>query len=149
MMFITSAGDFPNVSCLPASLETSHCVLQGKTNISTSRLCQLLLQFFAKPSWFSRFFPTYESFPLQDNCVFVPNADQQNVDLDNFGDACDNCRNIKNNNQWDSDGDGWGDLCDNDMDGDSEFGLSGLRKWAGLKYIYIFSRVSQRKIITL
>ncbi|KAG8126939.1 hypothetical protein E2320_022011 [Naja naja] len=54
----------------------------------------------------------------EDNCVFVPNADQRNVDLDNFGDACDNCWNIKNNNQWDSDGDGWGDLCDNDMDGD-------------------------------
>ncbi|XP_061457953.1 cartilage oligomeric matrix protein-like [Rhineura floridana] len=55
---------------------------------------------------------------LQDNCVFVRNADQRNVDQDNFGDACDNCRNVKNNDQRDSDKDGQGDLCDDDMDGD-------------------------------
>lgn len=56
----------------------------------------------------------------QDNCVYTRNADQRNVDKDNFGDACDNCRQVKNNDQRDIDGDGKGDECDDDMDGDGK-----------------------------
>lgn len=56
--------------------------------------------------------------PLQDNCVLVPNADQGNVDEDDFGDACDNCRAVKNDDQKDTDVDQFGDECDEDIDGD-------------------------------
>lgn len=52
--------------------------------------------------------------------MYTRNADQRNVDKDNFGDACDNCRQVKNNDQRDIDGDGRGDECDDDMDGDGK-----------------------------
>lgn len=52
--------------------------------------------------------------------MYTRNADQRNMDKDNFGDACDNCRQVKNNDQKDIDGDGKGDECDDDMDGDGK-----------------------------
>ena len=48
-----------------------------------------------------------------DNCQFVANADQKNIDRDRFGDACDNCPSKRNDNQADVDGDGVGNACDN------------------------------------
>ena len=72
--------------------------------------------------------------PVLDNCPDVANADQSDVDVDGFGDACDNCPMVANPDQsdfdgdrigdacdhcpeipdaQDSDGDGWGDVCDN------------------------------------
>jgi len=53
-----------------------------------------------------------------DNCVDVPNPDQENADSDDFGDACDNCPNADNQDQADLDSDGEGDACDPDIDGD-------------------------------
>ena len=47
-----------------------------------------------------------------DNCPFVANPSQANVDADGFGDACDNCPTAANDSQTDSDGDGYGDACD-------------------------------------
>lgn len=49
----------------------------------------------------------------EDNCPDEPNPDQQDADLDGFGDACDLCSDISDPDQTDSDGDGWGDACDN------------------------------------
>ncbi|XP_072037589.1 uncharacterized protein [Amphiura filiformis] len=77
-----------------------------------------------------------------DNCDFISNGDQSDLDLDNEGDSCDedidgdgdlngddNCPLISNPNQNDTDGDMIGDVCDNclnvsntnqlDSDGDS------------------------------
>lgn len=66
-----------------------------------------------------------------DNCPFVANTDQSNVDNDSLGDACDtdsdgdgvddgqdNCPLVANANQLNTDGDGAGDVCDTDDDGD-------------------------------
>lgn len=69
----------------------------------------------------------------QDNCVVIPNPDQDDGDNDGRGDACDNCVDVSNNAepdvQMDTDQDGVGDACDNcpnfpnagqeDNDGDS------------------------------
>ena len=46
-----------------------------------------------------------------DNCPYVVNPDQSDVDMDDVGDACDNCVNTPNAEQTDSDGDGFGDAC--------------------------------------
>ncbi|MFT6307805.1 MAG: hypothetical protein ACJA0Z_002975 [Halioglobus sp.] len=74
-----------------------------------------------------------------DNCPAVPNADQNDIDNDGFGDACDlindddtdgddvnndvdNCPARSNNDQADIDNDGLGDVCDlsDDTDADSD-----------------------------
>lgn len=67
-------------------------------------------------------------FPLQDNCVLVPNVDQRNVDEDDFGDACDNCPGVKNDDQKDTDVDKFGDECDEDIDGDGRDRASALTR---------------------
>ncbi len=65
-----------------------------------------------------------------DNCVSIPNPDQEDRDADHFGDACDNCPDLSNPAQSDLDDDGWGNGCDNcettanpdqgDLDGDGK-----------------------------
>jgi hypothetical protein len=68
-----------------------------------------------------------------DNCVYQPNFDQRDTDLDSIGDICDsdldgdgvnnendNCPELPNAEQEDSDSDGIGDVCaslDQDLDG--------------------------------
>lgn len=67
----------------------------------------------------------------RDNCTFVYNPDQADMNGNGIGDACDpdkdgdsvpnavdNCPAIPNANQADMDGDGIGDACDSDVDGD-------------------------------
>ena len=93
-------------------------------------------------SWYTPCDPG-ETSGCDDNCVFVPNAGQDNLDGDNFGDACDwdidgdgrcdkadvapilclgratdNCPRDQNEDQVDSDDDGLGDACDLDNDDD-------------------------------
>lgn len=68
----------------------------------------------------------------KDNCPSTQNGDQQDSDLDSFGDACDadddadgipdgadNCDVVANPTQSDADADGAGDVCDPDADEDS------------------------------
>ncbi|MES2155010.1 MAG: thrombospondin type 3 repeat-containing protein [bacterium] len=68
----------------------------------------------------------------QDNCVFVANGSQDDLDLDAVGDACDtdmdndrilnardNCPETSNGDQPDMNADGEGDACDSDIDGDN------------------------------
>ena len=47
-----------------------------------------------------------------DNCPFISNANQADLDDDTVGDVCDNCVSIPNPDQRDSDGDGIGDACE-------------------------------------
>ncbi|MCI5163656.1 MAG: hypothetical protein D3917_16900 [Candidatus Electrothrix sp. AX5] len=67
----------------------------------------------------------------KDNCPETPNADQEDMDDDGFGDACDSdidgdgivddedrCPWVASQNNDDLDGDGLGDICDDDIDGD-------------------------------
>jgi len=61
---------------------------------------------------------------IKDNCVFMANPKQEDINNNNKGDACedfdrdgvinslDNCPNHPNKNQQDTDGDGIGDVCD-------------------------------------
>lgn len=49
-----------------------------------------------------------------DNCILVPNPNQEDVDQDDIGDVCDNCINIPNTDQIDVDKDGVGAACDCD-----------------------------------
>eukprot|EP00058_Branchiostoma_floridae_P009584 XP_002595072.1 hypothetical protein BRAFLDRAFT_90181 [Branchiostoma floridae] len=67
-----------------------------------------------------------------DNCPNVSNTNQQDSDMDGYGDACDgndkdgdtvidtvdNCVDIPNAEQTDTDSDGIGDACDDDIDDD-------------------------------
>jgi len=76
-----------------------------------------------------------------DNCRFIYNPDQSDIDRDGFGDVCDsctdtdgdgygnpgytantcsldNCPDVINPSQSDTDNDGLGDACDDDKDGD-------------------------------
>ena len=55
----------------------------------------------------------------EDNCVDIPNENQDDVDADAVGNMCDNCPNLPNPGQEDSDGNGVGDACQiEDIDGD-------------------------------
>uniref|UniRef100_H2Z1A9 TSP C-terminal domain-containing protein n=1 Tax=Ciona savignyi TaxID=51511 RepID=H2Z1A9_CIOSA len=54
----------------------------------------------------------------QDNCQFIYNPTQSDVDRD-AGDMCDNCVHDRNADQHDTDGNGQGDACSIDIDGDS------------------------------
>jgi len=61
---------------------------------------------------------------IKDNCVYISNIDQADIDVNNRGDACDdydqdgvinlkdNCQNVPNRDQIDTDTDGIGDKCD-------------------------------------
>lgn len=66
-----------------------------------------------------------------DNCPYVPNPDQADLNNNGIGDICegdqdgdgvsdalDNCPTVPNSNQSDADNDGIGDVCDDDRDND-------------------------------
>ncbi len=53
-----------------------------------------------------------------DNCLFTPNPDQADFDLNGVGDVCEVCPCLDNPNANDTDGDGTKDACDIDIDGD-------------------------------
>ena len=59
-----------------------------------------------------------ETLDCDDNCQFVSNMDQADIDGDGVGDSCDNCPSAINGDQSDSDDDGEGDPCDIDDDND-------------------------------
>ncbi|MBK9776567.1 MAG: thrombospondin type 3 repeat-containing protein [bacterium] len=63
-----------------------------------------------------------------DNCPFVSNPFQNDLDMDAVGDACDNCPTIVNMDQADSDNDGTGDAC--------ETVATSTTRWGALKAWY-------------
>ena len=58
------------------------------------------------------------AFQLQDNCEFIYNPLQKDMDRDDAGDVCDNCKFYRNPEQMNSDDDETGDACDPDDDND-------------------------------
>lgn len=116
----TRAKKMPTVM----ELETPVTTMQMEMGSPTRRCCNRPLRLIH-----SGFLVlTSTRFPLQDNCVLVPNVDQRNVDEDDFGDACDNCRGVKNDDQKDTDVDKFGDECDEDIDGDGRDWASALTR---------------------
>jgi hypothetical protein len=57
--------------------------------------------------------PDKDGIGADDNCLFIKNPDQADIDNDGVGDVCDNCIQVKNKDQRDRDNDGFGDACDN------------------------------------
>jgi len=49
---------------------------------------------------------------IADNCPYIANPGQEDMELDRVGDVCDNCVSQFNPTQQDTDGDGLGDVCD-------------------------------------
>jgi hypothetical protein len=84
---------------------------------------------------------------IKDNCVFVSNPDQQDLNNNGRGDVCDdfdqdgiinvqdNCPNNPNRDQIDSDGDGIGDVCDTQENRITE--LYPWLPWAGMGFAAI------------